>query len=130
MKKKVFGMVLFGLAVFAAISLIVMVLWNALVPDIFGLIPIGFWQASGLILLIRILFFGHGRKDWHRGHPYGFHNKRNELHQKWMSMSPEERQDFIGKRRAKFHDHFGRDGFSRGDFYFGGTNSAEKSDDH
>ena len=31
-------------------------LWNALMPDIFGLMEIGFWQALGLNLLSGILF--------------------------------------------------------------------------
>jgi hypothetical protein len=34
----------------------VMVLWNLLMPDIFGLPVIGFWQAFGLNLLSSILF--------------------------------------------------------------------------
>jgi hypothetical protein len=34
----------------------VMILWNLLMPDIFGLPVIGFWQAFGLNLLSSILF--------------------------------------------------------------------------
>ena len=34
----------------------VMILWNLLMPDIFGLPIIGFWQAFGLHLLASILF--------------------------------------------------------------------------
>jgi hypothetical protein len=34
----------------------VMILWNLLMPDIFGLPVIGFWQAFGLNLLFSILF--------------------------------------------------------------------------
>jgi hypothetical protein len=33
-----------------------MVLWNWLIPTIFGLPEIGFWQACGLQLLATILF--------------------------------------------------------------------------
>ena len=33
-----------------------MILWNLLMPDIFGLPEIGFWQACGLNLLSAILF--------------------------------------------------------------------------
>jgi len=36
----------------------VMWLWNALVPDLFHLGPITFWQALGLNLLCSILFKG------------------------------------------------------------------------
>lgn len=37
-------------------ALPVMWLWNWLVPDIFGLQSIDFWQALGLSLLARVLF--------------------------------------------------------------------------
>lgn len=43
--------ILFGLPV--------MWLWNALMPDIFGLKEIGFLQAVGLFLLCGLLFKGH-----------------------------------------------------------------------
>jgi len=33
----------------------VMILWNLLMPDIFGLPEIGFWQACGLNMLSAIL---------------------------------------------------------------------------
>jgi len=33
-----------------------MILWNILMPEIFGLPEIGFWQAFGLNLLSAILF--------------------------------------------------------------------------
>jgi len=35
---------------------IVMLLWNALLPDIFGLPVITFWQAAGIKILFRLLF--------------------------------------------------------------------------
>ena len=34
---------------------VVMLLWNALMPDIFGLPIITFWQAAGLLILSKIL---------------------------------------------------------------------------
>lgn len=37
-------------------ALIVMLLWNALVPDIFHLQEINFWQAWGLYILSSFLF--------------------------------------------------------------------------
>ena|SRR5258705_3142889 len=38
----------------------VKLLWNGLMPAIFGLPPIRFWQALGLLALARILFGGFG----------------------------------------------------------------------
>ncbi|MEA4855701.1 MAG: hypothetical protein AAGU21_16215 [Solidesulfovibrio sp.] len=38
-----------------AFGVVVMGLWNALMPDLFGLRPVSYWQAVGLLLLGRIL---------------------------------------------------------------------------
>ena len=56
---------------FALVSAITMWLWNALMPSIFRLPQIGFWQAAGLIVLSHILFKGgmgghRGRGHWRR----------------------------------------------------------------
>jgi hypothetical protein len=48
---------------------IVMLLWNWLMPDIFGLPLISYWQAWGLVLLSHILVksgYGHGDDHHHR----------------------------------------------------------------
>ena len=37
---------------------VTMLLWNWLVPVIFGLGTITFWQALGLIILIKLVFVG------------------------------------------------------------------------
>lgn len=39
-------------------ALPVMLLWNALMPEIFGLVTIDFWQALGLSVLSQCLFKG------------------------------------------------------------------------
>lgn len=53
---KIFGLI--GLIVVVAVlmALPTMWLWNWLMPTIFGLIKIGFWQALGLNLLTGIIF--------------------------------------------------------------------------
>ncbi len=43
------------LALFGAVT---MWLWNWLMPEIFGLKPLGYWQAWGLLALCTILFKG------------------------------------------------------------------------
>lgn len=83
-----------GLALFIAIGgQVVMYLWNAILPELFGWKTITFWQALGLLALCRILFggfgggHGHGRKRCkHRG----FAGRCEEL-------TPEERER-IGQR--------------------------------
>ena len=48
----------------ALVGVVVMSLWNALVPDIFGGTTISWVQALGLLLLARILAGGRGRTGW------------------------------------------------------------------
>lgn len=61
---KIAGMVIFGaiaITGFAALfGFITMWLWNALIPEIFGLMTITYWQAVGLLILFKILFGGFG----------------------------------------------------------------------
>jgi hypothetical protein len=56
-------MIVIAIAVFGAV---VMALWNWLMPPIFGLHPIGFAQAVGMLVLARILFGGRGRRHFGR----------------------------------------------------------------
>lgn len=58
-----FWVVLGALGIIGLIILcgfVTMWLWNALMPDIFGLIEIDYWQAVGLLILFKILFTGFG----------------------------------------------------------------------
>lgn len=59
-----FVFVILWLVVAAGIGAIVMLLWNWLMPVIFGLPALSLWQALGLLVLMRILFgsFGFGRR--------------------------------------------------------------------
>jgi hypothetical protein len=54
--------ILFGIMFAGLFSLLVFLLWNWLMPAIFGLTSITFFQAFGLLVLSKILFFG-----FHRG---------------------------------------------------------------
>jgi hypothetical protein len=104
------GLMLVMCAVFGAG---VMVLWNALMPQIFGLPQLSYLQAAGLLLLARILFGGisawQDRPAHHaaRGGEHQFHHNNN-LREKWMNMSDEERKEFIEKEKDffKFHNRF------------------------
>ncbi len=64
----IFLKILLGLAFVAVMSLVLMLLWNALLPAIFGLRTIGYLQALGLLILSKIIFSGVGRshKHYHR----------------------------------------------------------------
>jgi hypothetical protein len=51
-------------------GIFVKLLWNALMPDIFGLPEIGYWQAVGLVILGHLLLGGghHTHKSRSRRH--------------------------------------------------------------
>ena len=60
-------------ALVAGLGALVMVLWNALLPALFGLPLVTFWQAAGLVVLIKIvggLLFGHRRPPHPHPHPH------------------------------------------------------------
>jgi hypothetical protein len=85
-----------------AFSFGVMWLWNQLMPAIFGLHAITFWQALGILVLSKILFGGF------RGRPgFGGH-WRHRMMERWEQMTPEEREKF----RAGLHGDCGRHGSS------------------
>jgi len=79
---------LIPIVLFFAIGFIVMVLWNYLIPTLFGLQTITYWQALSLFLLSRILFgnFGFGNKK----PPFA----NSQFKEKLMNMTAEERQQF------------------------------------
>ena len=86
---------------------------NFVVPGVLGLATINFWQALALFVLARIFFGGfpgRGAFPARRGMPGG--KEGNPFRAKWEKMSPEERKDFINKRKKfGFGGPFGRDGF-------------------
>jgi hypothetical protein len=80
--------VVIAVAAAAALSAIVMALWNALMPQLFGLHALDYWQALGLLVLCRLLFGRFGRPGW--GGP-GRHWRRH-MAERWAQMTPQERE--------------------------------------
>ena len=77
------------LIVFAGLIWVVSALWNSLMPSIFGLHTISYWQALGLMALSWILFggfrgLGSGRGSWRHG-----------WRERWGRMTPAEREEFV-----------------------------------
>lgn len=75
------------LIVIAGFGHAVMALWNWLMPALFGLPTLRFWQAVGLLGLSWLLFggwrgFGHVRPSGHR------------MRARWEHMTPEQRESF------------------------------------
>lgn len=74
-------------AVVAGVGFGVMHLWNALVPDVFGLHALNYWQAVGLLVLTRVLFGGFRGRGCCGG-------SKKSLFEKRDAMSEEEREKF------------------------------------
>ena len=81
--------VIIGAAVF---GLAVMLLWNALIPDLFKGPVLTFWQAVGLLVLSHILLHGKGR--WHHANGWRHDRWRRKFEEKLAAMTPEEREKF------------------------------------
>jgi len=78
-----------GLVAFVALGgWIVQLLWNWLLPPLFGWRAVTFWQALALLALCRILFGGFGV------HPTPRPRWRHRMRERWESMTPEERERF------------------------------------
>lgn len=98
--KKVFRirkLLLFLLIAMVAIlvfGLIVLGLWNAILPELLNAKPINLGQAIGLLVLTRILFGGlsHGYGGgWGGRRRAGW---KQHMQEKWSRMTPEEREQF------------------------------------
>lgn len=80
----------------AVMSYVMMLLWNWLMPVLFGLAVINFWQAFGLLLISKLIF-GFGRGGWgHSGHwkQHSHHLWKEKMEEKLKTMSPEDREKF------------------------------------
>ena len=86
-----FQIVLFLLIVIAGFGQAVLQLWNLLMPGIFGLPIISFWQAVGLMALSWIFFGGLGM---FRGRPLYANQWRHRMAERWEQMPIEERDKF------------------------------------
>lgn len=95
-RKKWFIAPLILLAI-AGFSLLMMLLWNALMPQIFHLPALSYWQAMGLLVLSRLLF---GGGPGGRGH---HHPWKNQLVEKFRKMDPEQRERFFEHLQRGYH---------------------------
>jgi hypothetical protein len=97
-KGLIFGIIFLG--IFAAgFGAAVLHLWNWLMPALFGLHTITYWQALGLLGLSWILF--QGPRGWMGGPMH-----RHGMRRRWENMTPEEREKFRAGMRGRC-GHFG-----------------------
>lgn len=91
---------LIPLVAVAVFSLVVMLLWNAIIPGITGWALLTYWKAMGLLVLCKILFGGFpGRRGGHGGPPW---MRNRHMRENWKNMSEEDR----AAQRAKFKEHW------------------------
>ena len=81
---KFLGMAVFVVVAAAVLGVVVMLLWNAVIPTAFaGGRPIDYLHAVALLVLSRILFGGfRGGSGW----------RRRDHWRRWQGMTPEERE--------------------------------------
>lgn len=91
---------LFFVAMLAMVGGLVMWLWNWLVPAIFDLPELTFWQSMGLLVLCRLLVGNIGFGGHHHHHAGSHGCGKNKLRQRWERMTPQERQQFINMHKS------------------------------
>ena len=87
-----------GLVLFIALGgAIVQLLWNWLLPSLFGWREVTFWQALGVLALCRILFGRIGGRGLSRSV-----GRRHMAERMVERMTPEERERFRQRMRERF----------------------------
>lgn len=93
--KKIFIGIAIVILFFLVIALL-QFLWNKLMPEIFGLKTIDYWQALGLFILSKLLF---GRGFGKSGPGFGRKMRHRELDRSDLSEEEKERLREEWKRR-------------------------------
>jgi len=109
---KIIGMTFAGVLLAAAFALVfglvVKLLWNWLMPAIFGLGTISYWQAFGIVLLAKLLFGG-----------FGHHHSANggDRHHRFPFQKFAPRGESADRRRQTFYHEYweqeGREAFEK-----------------
>jgi high-affinity Fe2+/Pb2+ permease len=98
----IIGGVVLALVMAFLFGFFVMLLWNWLMPEIFGLAAISYWQAWGLVLLAHILFkMGVYRHPDHERRPRSEREWKDRFreHMKRKFGGPEERPEAPGEEK-------------------------------
>jgi hypothetical protein len=128
---RIAGAVLAGVVFAAVFALIfgwlVMILWNWIMPPIFHLSQIGYWQGFGILLLAKIIFGAMGnrgpggrgpwrgnpwsgnpwhgnpfrKESWHRGDWPGDREWWRYAHDFWKEEGREAFQRFVDRKKAE-----------------------------
>lgn len=99
--KKIFKVFAIAILFFLVIGLL-QFLWNHLMPEIFGLKSISYWQALGLFVLSKLLF---GRGFGKPGP--GFRRRMRPHDMENPNLSEEERERFREEWKKRFNSRCG-----------------------
>ena len=103
--RKVLIGIVFAVSLFLLFAFVVMLLWNAILPETIHVNRLNYGHALGILALSKILFGGfHG--GWGRRGRW-----RQNMEDKWSIMTPEEREKF----REQWKQRCGRWGQKGGD---------------
>lgn len=87
---QIIKMLILFLICFSGLSLLLMLLWNSLIPAIFNGPIITYVQSLGLLLLVRLLSFGFRPRSYYNQNKGGYWQKKFE--EKIAAMPPEQRE--------------------------------------
>lgn len=110
----VIGGVMLAVLIAFLFGLAVMYLWNWLMPTIFGLGTITYWQAFGIVVLAKLLFGGLGG---HGGHDHDGKKCHDDHHRFQMKFEKSENgysmpEDQMGKYQ-EFWEAEGKEAFEK-----------------
>ncbi|MEM8897283.1 MAG: hypothetical protein AAGC85_04230 [Bacteroidota bacterium] len=97
---------LLGIFAVAGMGFLVMILWNTLIPSLFGGPYLSFLQALGLLILSKILFSGgpcRSRRGGWGAKEKIKHHWKEKIREKMKHMSPEEREAFKKSFKGKWN---------------------------
>lgn len=113
-KKKSIGKCILKGVAFVAIALVViavvMLLWNAIIPQVIGWSSITYCQAAGIFILARLLFGKFGRPgDCRKCCSKEKEHKQGQIQEKLQHMSPEERREYIRNQMSRHKKYWCND---------------------
>jgi hypothetical protein len=106
---KIAGLIIFGISAILGFAIlfgfVIMLLWNWLMPEIFGLATITYWQAVGIFILFKVLLggFGSGR---HRRY-------KSYKHSKYYDRKKSKKDFFKWKHYDKFWKEEGNQAYEK-----------------
>lgn len=113
---KIIFFVILGIAFLFLIGYVFMLLWNWLMPELFGLPTLEYWKAMGLLVLAKIIFgFGFGDPDGPKSKKKSKKKRFNKdkcswrsdfsdwklYDEYWKEEGEQAYKDFMGRKKAE-----------------------------